>query len=543
MRVKHTSHGALIFAARWFAPLMMRRVVVDGGALRARHAAPRACAAPATANSFRELGLSPLLLPALSAAGIEQPTDVQRVAFTAVLSGGDAVLLSETGSGKTLAYALPILHRLLDRGAKIEEAAEIEEAQDEAAVERPRRLRGQADQVIVLVPNRDLCAQVLSVFAGLLASLPADERRRLSASSLVSETDADTDATILISTPAVALNIGLGPERLRTVVLDEADALLAGSFKPAARSTYPIEQLIALVKRSAKEEALSSGAEGGGGWKGGPRGRHGAEARAARHRVYASKQFLLVGATMPNAGTRNIEEHVKRLFPLARWHRAAQVHRNKHEISHYFIKVDAAQRGEALRQAVRHGPAGRVLVFANTLQTAKEAFEEVVGEVGPDEAALFHAELAVPQRGLLLQRFGEGSIADEPIVGDGRLRVLVCTGLAARGLDFVGVAHVVQFDVATNAVEFIHRVGRTARAGRSGVSTTLYTEDRSDLVEGLRDALTAGEEVEHLFSRKRSFKLGIKKRARRAQEEEEEEEEGEPRGGARAGARAWRRDD
>jgi superfamily II DNA/RNA helicase len=108
-------------------------------------------------------------------------------------------------------------------------------------------------------------------------------------------------------------------------------------------------------------------------------------------------------------------------------------------------------------------------------------------------------------------------------------------------LDFVGVAHVVQFDVATNAVEFIHRVGRTARAGRSGVSTTLYTEDRSHLVEGLRDALTAGEEVEHLFSRKRSFKLGIKKRARRAQEEEEEEEEeeGEPRGARRA----WRRDE
>jgi hypothetical protein len=101
MRAVGTSHGALIFAARWFAPLMMRRVVVDCGALRARHAAPRACAAPATANSFRELGLSPLLLPALSAAGIEQPTDVQRSAFAAVLSGGDAVLLSETGSGKT----------------------------------------------------------------------------------------------------------------------------------------------------------------------------------------------------------------------------------------------------------------------------------------------------------------------------------------------------------------------------------------------------------------------------------------------------------
>ena len=102
----------------------------------------------------------------------------------------------------------------------------------------------------------------------------------------------------------------------------------------------------------------------------------------------------------------------------------------------------------------------------------------------------------------------------------GRLEALVCTGLASRGIDFVEVAHVVQYDVASNTVEFMHRVGRTARAGRAGVSTTLYTSDRSELVDGLREALAAGSPIEHLFSRKRSFKLGVKKRRRRAEEEE-----------------------
>jgi len=255
-----------------------------------------------------------------------------------------------------------------------------------------------------------------------------------------------------------------------------------------------------------------------------------------------------VGATMPNAGTRNAEEHVRRLFPLASWYRASQVHKNKAELKNYFVKVDEVSRGAALRQALRHGPPGRVLVFANTLQTAEEAFEEAVAELGRDAVAFFHKDVPVYQRSLLLERFGErggGALAATPTAdGDvdgqsgeehgqgggaggeagsgqaeeGTLRVLVCTGLASRGIDFVKVSHVLQYDVASNAVEFMHRVGRTARAGQRGVSTTLYSDDRTDLVEGIRDALTTGEPIEHLFSRKRSFKLGIKKRRRRAEE-------------------------
>jgi len=225
---------------------------------------------------------------------------------------------------------------------------------------------------------------------------------------------------------------------------------------------------------------------------------------------------------------------VKRLFPLAAWYRAAAVHRNKVELSHYFVKVDEDSRGTALRQALRHGPSGRVLVFANTQLTAEEAFEEVTLEEGRDEVALFHAELPVPQRALLLERFADGGASSEPVRGDGQLRVLVCTGLASRGLDFQAVAHVVQFEVATNAVEFMHRVGRTARAGRSGTSTTLYTAERASLVEGLRDALTAGDPIDHLFSRKRSLTLARKKRQRR---QEEGDGTGQQRQQQRVGAR------
>ena len=210
---------------------------------------------------------------------------------------------------------------------------------------------------------------------------------------------------------------------------------------------------------------------------------------------------------MPNAGTRNAEEHVKRLFPLARWFRASRVHQSKAEASHYFVKIDEGSRGRALQQALRHGPEGQALVFANSVGSAEAAMDETVAEVGVDACAYFHAGLHPDERAETLAAYGRGE-----------LRVLVCTGLASRGIDFANVAHVVQYEVATNAVEFMHRVGRTARAGRAGVSTTLYTESRADLVEGLRDALEEGRPIEHLFSRKRSFKLKLKKARRREEE-------------------------
>lgn len=252
--------------------------------------APRACASEPLPPGFATLGLSPLLQPALEAAGITEPTEVQQTAFGAILDGGDTVLLSETGSGKTLAYALPIIDRLIRRvdgetgssrgadGADGDESAAAATGVGEPTARKRRR----DDQVLVLVPNSMLCAQVHTVFRRLIESLPDGLDRRLSVTSLASEESFDNDATILISTPAVALRMWRGPESVRTVVLDEADALLAGSFKPAARSTYPIEILIAAVKRSAKEEAMATGESLG--------GRRGPEGRLARARAYDSKQ-------------------------------------------------------------------------------------------------------------------------------------------------------------------------------------------------------------------------------------------------------------
>ena len=150
--------------------------------------------------------------------------------------------------------------------------------------------------------------------------------------------------------------------------------------------------------------------------------------------------------------------------------------------------------------AIENGPSGKVLVFANTLETAEAAYEDAAAHLGEAGCGLFHAGMAAAERTAALAAFER---CEPP--------VLVCTGLASRGLDFLDVAHVVQYDVAHNAVEFMHRIGRTARAGKPGVATALYTEEHAPLIEGLRDALLAGKPIDHLFSRKRSLRLQRKK--------------------------------
>ena len=89
--------------------------------------------------------------------------------------------------------------------------------------------------------------------------------------------------------------------------------------------------------------------------------------------------------------------------------------------------------------------------------------------------------------------------------------VLVCTDAAARGVDVPEVAHVVQAEFAGNAVEYLHRIGRTARCGAVGCVTNLIGAGDEELVLAVRKCEEAGVSVESAFSRKRSFKKKFKK--------------------------------
>ena len=95
----------------------------------------------------------------------------------------------------------------------------------------------------------------------------------------------------------------------------------------------------------------------------------------------------------------------------------------------------------------------------------------------------------------------------------GRVRVLVSTNLAARGLDTAHVAHVIEAEFAGDAITHLHRVGRTARAGRAGLATSLVVRRDVDLVRALIAARASGHGVDAAFSSKRSFRRNSKRSA------------------------------
>eukprot|EP00308_Calcidiscus_leptoporus_P001098 CAMPEP_0119364054 /NCGR_PEP_ID=MMETSP1334-20130426/10973_1 /TAXON_ID=127549 /ORGANISM="Calcidiscus leptoporus, Strain RCC1130" /LENGTH=548 /DNA_ID=CAMNT_0007379655 /DNA_START=41 /DNA_END=1688 /DNA_ORIENTATION=- len=494
-------------ASRFFPTLQSRSAHVPLWTRNAGRARCSLCAAesgaapdisgcdPADANrataGFETLGIHALLLPGLGHLGVSSPTEIQSLAVPTIIAGGDTVILDETGSGKTLAYALPVLHAML------EERAELADSGPGCAL---------PSQALFLVPNSELAVQVRDVLQCLIDPLPPAARLRASA---LTEPEANGDADLLVATPNAAYRSwrgsykgGLrGASRVRWLVLDEADQLLAGSFKPAARAQYPVEKVVEALKSDAKRHAptrisassrdderkaaakirSASTAEA--------RQRARMELRRLRAGDWASKQFVLAAATMPNAGLRNIDGHVRRCWPSATWVRTGREHREKARVRQFFVRVEPAQRADALRAAVEHGPAGRTLVFANTLASAEAAYDELRETC---DAGLFHKERPPDERRALLAAFQSGA-----------LPVLVSTGLAARGIDFQEVAHVVQYEMAQNVVEFIHRVGRTARAGRAGVATNLYDESGSELVEAIQAAIEQKLPIDHLFSRKR----------------------------------------
>ncbi|KAK3523990.1 hypothetical protein QTP70_017502 [Hemibagrus guttatus] len=117
----------------------------------------------------------------------------------------------------------------------------------------------------------------------------------------------------------------------------------------------------------------------------------------------------------------------------------------------------------AMRDLIKKGFLPPMLVFVQSIDRARELFHELVYEgINVD---VIHAERTQQQRDNVVSSFRAGKIW-----------VLICTALMARGIDFKGVNLVVNYDFPTSAVEYIHRIGRTGRAGHKGKAVTFFTE-------------------------------------------------------------------
>jgi ATP-dependent RNA helicase RhlE len=381
-------------------------------------------AAPPTMSgrTFASLGLSAALARACAQAGFTTPSPIQVEAIPPLLRGQDLLGLAPTGSGKTAAYALPLLQRFLADGQ-----------------EGFRRAR-----VLVLVPTRELAAQVGEAFVRLGSSSP----RPLKVAVVHGGVSVNPQmmrlrggADIVVATPGRLLDLldrhAVRLDSVQALVLDEADRLLDLGFA------------------SERERVLAA--------------------------LPARRQNLLFSATFP-PDVRGLAETL--LHDALRVEAASQVAAIP-AIEQRTIAVDAPRRTELLRHLVLQGGWRRVLVFVAT----RYATEHVAHKLGSRgvQAAAFHGEMSQSQRMRVLQDLREGAVD-----------VLVTTDLAARGIDVPGLSVVVNYDLPRSPDDYVHRIGRTARAGASGIAVSFVsagTEVHMRLIEKRQDVRLAREQV------------------------------------------------
>uniref|UniRef100_A0A7N6AHY7 Probable ATP-dependent RNA helicase DDX52 n=1 Tax=Anabas testudineus TaxID=64144 RepID=A0A7N6AHY7_ANATE len=130
----------------------------------------------------------------------------------------------------------------------------------------------------------------------------------------------------------------------------------------------------------------------------------------------------------------------------------------------------------AMRDIIKKGFLPPMLVFVQSIERARELFHELVYEgINVD---VIHAERTQQQRDNVVNSFRSGKIW-----------VLICTALLARGIDFKGVNLVLNYDFPTSAVEYIHRIGRTGRAGHQGKAVTFFTENDKPLLRSIANVI------------------------------------------------------
>jgi superfamily II DNA/RNA helicase len=290
------------------------------------------------------------------------------------------------------------------------------------------RARARMPRSLILEPTRELAAQVAESFERYGKYHPLSMALLIGGQSLSEqEKRLDRGVDVLIATPGRLLDLFERGRVLladvKILVIDESDRMLDMGFMP------DVERIVGLLPRT--------------------------------------RQTLFFSATMPPEIRRLADRFLmnpKELSVTPPATAAETVHQT-------MVEVPALPRDKrrVLRELLQQEAPSSALIFCNRKRDVGILHRSLVRHGFP--ACELHGDLPQPVRTDTLERFRRGD-----------MQLLVCSDVAARGLDLPKVSHVINFDVPHNADDYIHRIGRTGRAGRSGQALMLVTrEDRKAL--------------------------------------------------------------
>jgi len=195
--------------------------------------------------------------------------------------------------------------------------------------------------------------------------------------------------------------------------------------------------------------------------------------RAIVRMLPAKRQTLFFSATMPNAIKQLAGQYLTDPVQVSVTPAATTAERVQQFVCFVGQADKQALLTLALRKGLQSGEMDRVLVFTRT----KHGADRVVKKLAQSNIAAnaIHGNKSQPQRERALDEFRGG-----------RTKVLVATDIAARGIDVSGVSHVVNFELPNVAEQYVHRIGRTARAGREGVAISFCAQDERDYLRDIQ---------------------------------------------------------
>ena len=294
-------------------------------------------------------------------------------------------------------------------------------------------------RVLVLSPTRELSGQIVDSFKSYgrhmrvsLALAIGGVSIRPQASRLANGVD------VLVATPGRLLDLlqsnALQLHRVEMLVLDEADRMLDMGF------IHDIRKILA--------------------------------------KLPAKRQSLFFSATMP----REIEELSRQMLRDPARVAVTPVATTAEKVDQRVMLVERAGKGALLADVLRNEPIDRAIVFTRTKHGADKVVRQLVQKGFAAEA--IHGNKSQNQRDRALNAFRAGKI-----------KTLVATDIAARGIDVDGVSHVVNYDLPNIPESYVHRIGRTARAGAEGVAISFCdSEERAylrDIEKLIRMAIPA----------------------------------------------------
>jgi len=344
-------------------------------------------------SEFKELGLHPQLVQAVTERGYTTPSPIQSEMIPLMLSGADVIGQAQTGTGKTAAFALPVLHNL---------------EPDQSVI-----------KCMVLAPTRELAMQVANAFHdyGVLRGVrvlavyggqPYERQKRRIRKGL----------DVVVGTPGRMLDLikqkVLDLSQVETVVLDEADEMLSMGF---------IEDIEAILKATPE-----------------------------------TRQTALFSATLPAPIRRLAGKYMQepQSITIKRQHLTVEATEQR-----YYL-VNQRDKLAALTRLFEIEDITSALIFTKTRVGSGQLASELTQRGFPAEA--LNGDLSQGARIQVLKRFR-----------DNRVNVLVATDVAARGLDIDDISHVFNYDLPNDSESYVHRIGRTGRAGKTGIAITLLT--------------------------------------------------------------------